>query len=287
LPDEPASPSANRTEGKARGPFLAEQSVEDPTECQGGQATADGASGRQDRELRALKRAASAVLRQQGFADAARAIFDLCRDVTGASSGYVALLDEDGSENEVLFLESGGLQCDVNPELPMPIRGLRATAYQNCEAAYENDFMHSKWVQFMPQGHVILTNVLFAPLVVNGKAVGLIGLANKGTDFTEDDKHTATSFGELAAIALQNSEALDQRDRAEREKEQTIERLETALKQVRTLSGLLPICASCKQIRDDKGYWNQIESYISKHADVDFSHGICPACADRLYPGLA
>jgi len=60
--------------------------------------------------------------------------------------------------------------------------------------------------------------------------------------------------------------------------------LELTLSEVKTLQGFLPICASCKKIRDDKGYWNQIEKYISDHADVQFSHGICPECAKKLYP---
>jgi len=56
--------------------------------------------------------------------------------------------------------------------------------------------------------------------------------------------------------------------------------------EVKTLRGLLPICASCKQIRDDKGYWHQIECYIRDHSEAEFSHGICPKCAERLYPEL-
>ena len=60
--------------------------------------------------------------------------------------------------------------------------------------------------------------------------------------------------------------------------------LQEALENVRTLSGLLPICASCKKIRDDQGYWNGLESYISRHSDVLFSHGICPECLEILYP---
>ena len=59
-----------------------------------------------------------------------------------------------------------------------------------------------------------------------------------------------------------------------------------ALKEIKTLSGLLPICATCKKIRDDKGYWNQIESYISAHSKAEFSHGICPECADKMYSDL-
>lgn len=70
-----------------------------------------------------------------------------------------------------------------------------------------------------------------------------------------------------------------------KELERNISHLNTLLSQVKTLSGMLPICASCKKIRDDKGYWNQIELYISEHSDADFSHSICPDCALELYPG--
>ncbi len=62
--------------------------------------------------------------------------------------------------------------------------------------------------------------------------------------------------------------------------------LKNAREEIKSLRGILPICASCKKIRDDKGYWNQIETYISKHSEADFSHGICPDCATRLYPDM-
>ena len=60
--------------------------------------------------------------------------------------------------------------------------------------------------------------------------------------------------------------------------------LTEALDKVKMLSGFLPICASCKKIRDDKGYWKQIEEYIREHSEAEFSHGICPECKDSLYP---
>ena len=64
------------------------------------------------------------------------------------------------------------------------------------------------------------------------------------------------------------------------------DQLRESLAQVKELSGLIPICASCKNIRDDKGYWNQIESYISEHSMAEFSHSICPTCIEDLYPEL-
>lgn len=88
-----------------------------------------------------------------------------------------------------------------------------------------------------------------------------------------------------------------ERKRAEEEKQIGIEakkrlavemtlnkKLQQALDKIKTLRGLLPICANCKKIRDDQGYWNQIEVYIANHSEADFSHGICPECSKKLYP---
>ena len=74
--------------------------------------------------------------------------------------------------------------------------------------------------------------------------------------------------------------------RAERERDQLIIQLKETLAKVKKLSGLLPICAGCKKIRDDQGYWQQIESYLNEHSDAIMSHGICPECAEKYYPDL-
>ena len=162
-----------------------------------------------EEKLDAVIRAARTILEKHSFTEAARAIFDQCREMTGAVSGYVALLSEDGQENEVLFLEAGGMPCSVDPDLPMPIRGLRAVSYQEVRGVYDNAFAESEYVKFMPEGHVKLENVMFAPLIIEGKAVGLLGLSNKNGGFTDRDAKMATAFGELAAIALTNSRLLE------------------------------------------------------------------------------
>jgi len=79
------------------------------------------------------------------------------------------------------------------------------------------------------------------------------------------------------------SKNITKRKLAEIDLQEEHDKLLQALKEIKTLSGLLPICASCKKIRDDSGYWNQIETYISQHTDVDFSHGLCPSCIDAMY----
>ena len=239
-----------------------------------------------EQEIAALLDGARAVLERDDFPATARAIFDSCRKLTGATSGYVALLSDDGMENEVLFLEAGGLPCSVDPDLPMPIRGLRSVAYAENRTVFHNDFMNSPWIDQIPAGHVILKNVMFSPLVLGGKTMGIMGLANKAGDFNENDVRLATGFGELAAIALQNSLNINARNQIEIERKEMIQRLQKALDEVKTLSGFIPICASCKNIRDDQGYWNRIESYLHAHSDANFSHSICPDCAKLLYPDL-
>jgi len=79
---------------------------------------------------------------------------------------------------------------------------------------------------------------------------------------------------------------ITERKSIEIERENMVIELQAALADVKTLSGLLPICSVCKKIRDDKGYWNQIEAYIHKHSGTQFSHGICPDCAREYYPDL-
>lgn len=71
-----------------------------------------------------------------------------------------------------------------------------------------------------------------------------------------------------------------------REKERLIRELKEAQDNIHVLSGLIPICAHCKKVRDDKGYWTQVETYIRNHSGADFSHGLCPDCTDKYYPDL-
>ena len=83
---------------------------------------------------------------------------------------------------------------------------------------------------------------------------------------------------------VESFQNISARIKAENVKAELIDELQEALDRVNLLGGLLPICASCKKIRDDKGYWNQIEIYIRDHSEAEFSHGICPDCAKKLYP---
>ena len=79
---------------------------------------------------------------------------------------------------------------------------------------------------------------------------------------------------------------ITERKQAEEQRDRLMEDLQKALSEVKTLRGFLPICSNCKKIRDDNGYWNQIEAYIRDRSDAEFSHGICPECAKKLYPDM-
>jgi hypothetical protein len=93
-------------------------------------------------------------------------------------------------------------------------------------------------------------------------------------------------FKELDTSNKKLQNEINARIKVEKEREKIIVQLQNALSEIKTLSGLLPICSHCKKIRDDKGYWNQLEVYIHEHTDVKFSHGICQECAKKHYPDL-
>jgi len=78
-----------------------------------------------------------------------------------------------------------------------------------------------------------------------------------------------------------------ERRRADKERDQLIAKLQEAASNIKTLSGLIPICAACKRVRDDQGYWQQVEEYLSAHSQIEFSHGLCPECMAKLYPDAA
>lgn len=79
---------------------------------------------------------------------------------------------------------------------------------------------------------------------------------------------------------------IELRRQAEEEKDALIDELRKAIDEVKTLRGIIPICASCKKIRDDEGFWQQVEDYIGHHSDAVFSHGICQECTRKLYSDI-
>jgi len=95
--------------------------------------------------------------------------------------------------------------------------------------------------------------------------------------------NVTSSSGELVG-RMASFVDISKRKEIELDREKLIDKLQDALNRIRILRGIIPICASCKKVRDDKGYWNELELYIKEHSEADFSHGICPDCAEKLYP---
>ena len=108
------------------------------------------------------------------------------------------------------------------------------------------------------------------------KKDGGSGWISDSMRIVRDQNGVATHFEGIA-------EDITEYKRAEKEREELIAQLREALASVKTLSGLLPICSHCKKIRNDEGYWQQIESYIHQHSGTQFSHGICPECLKKYY----
>lgn len=118
------------------------------------------------------------------------------------------------------------------------------------------------------------------------EAYEAVGIRKDGTRIHGELQAKSLPYkGRIIRVAAARD--ITRRKQMEEEREQLVMDLRNALSRVKRLSGFLPICASCKKIRDDKGYWNQIEAYISEHSEAEFSHSICPECTRRLYPDLS
>ena len=102
---------------------------------------------------------------------------------------------------------------------------------------------------------------------MDDKALGLHSVKKGAQDYLVKGRFDSTLLMRSIAYSIERQKLLLQ--------------LETTLKELKVLRGMLPICSSCKRIRDDKGYWNQIETYISEHTGAEFTHGLCPECAER------
>jgi PAS domain S-box-containing protein len=190
--------------------FIAiKQDVSERKRSEAALADALGQTRRRTEEVTALLTASRAVLERRSFPAAAKAIFESCKALVGAAAGYVALSEPGASAYDLVYFDSGGLECTVDVHLPMPIRGLRGEAYRTRRTVFANDFSATPWTALLPPGHVAVDNVLFAPLVVGDQVRGVLGLSSKPGGFTEDDVRLTTAFAEMASVALLNSRSLE------------------------------------------------------------------------------
>jgi PAS domain S-box-containing protein len=156
-------------------------------------------------EILALLKSTRAVLQYQDFDQAVRAIFDACRDLMGATTGYLSLTTETQPKNQALLI--GPEKTVPTPEsaLPDDVRALLQEANLTGTVAYRNDLADRQ----RSDAPLHFDNLLLAPLVLEEKVDGMLGLANKPDGFTENDARLAAAFSELAAIALRNSQMIE------------------------------------------------------------------------------
>jgi PAS domain S-box-containing protein len=162
-------------------------------------------------ESQALLKCSQALLECDDFQSASHRIFDASKEVIGATAGFLALLSPNHTVFQFQYLDSGNGSCGVDPNLPMPVRGLRAEALLKQDIVYQNDFEESEHNSHIPDGHIPVSNVMFAPLLVSARTVGHLALANKPGGFDDADLQLARAFAEFAVIGLlkcQTEEAL-------------------------------------------------------------------------------
>jgi PAS domain S-box-containing protein/putative nucleotidyltransferase with HDIG domain len=166
-----------------------------------------GAAIQRQTEVTGLLEASRIVLSETSFETAVEDIYTLCKSLIGAAAGYVALFTAAGLEEQVIASDPGGLPDAVAAELPRLRREMPGEAHPLNRPVWQNDLAHSKWARLLPAGPPGLENVLFAPLQVGGKTVGVMGMFNKPGGFSEPEANLAAGFTEFAAIALVNMRA--------------------------------------------------------------------------------
>ncbi|HNY28149.1 MAG TPA: GAF domain-containing protein, partial [Candidatus Sumerlaeota bacterium] len=206
-------------------------------------------------------------------------------ELTESEIGYIYFHNE---ETRILTLHAWSHkvmeQCSVTQaqtQYALETTGLWGEVIRQRKAIVENNYEAPNLLKKgYPEGHVLLKRFLSVPVFDGERIVAVVGVANKATPYVDSDE------GQLYLL-MQGMWQIVQRKRAEEERERLIEDLQRALAEVKALSGLLPICSNCKKVRDDKGYWTQIERFIEERSDASFSHSICPDCLDKLYPEVA
>ena len=199
--------------------------------------------------------------------------------------GYVFYYDE--AKNEFI-LKHWTNHATEYPNILNPTRtyrlektGIWSEPVRQGKPVFQNELHSSHTLgKGYPEGHPPLHRFLSIPVFANDKIVAVVSVANKETDYGQDDAHQLSLLMDTVWHYVERRES-------EAEKERLIQELQKALAEVKTLSDLLPICSYCKNIRDDKGYWSKLESYITEHSGTQFSHGICPDCMRKNFPEYA
>lgn len=213
--------------------------------------------------------------------------------LSGSRIGYFHFVNADRETIRLYTWSTGTKRICTTVEAthyPIAVAGIWVDCVHRREPVIHNDYAAEPHRKGLPQGHVALLRDLGVPIFEDGQIVAVMGVGNKELPYDQDDIDFAQLLaGTIWSIVLRKRAQERLREevaaRTEELRQRNLE-LQQALDDVRVLSGIVPICSYCKQIRDDQGYWNQLESYLSAHSEARFSHGICPSCARTLFPDI-
>jgi PAS domain S-box-containing protein len=132
--------------------------------------------------------------------------------------------------------------------------------------------------------HRPLLDAAFAALIERNEPYDVTFQIRRASDGAVVVVHSRAEYDASRKVVFGVVQDVTERKKIEVERENLILQLQSAAEHIRTLKGILPICSSCKKVRDDKGYWQQVEAYVTRHTEATFTHGICPDCMARLYP---
>lgn len=250
-------------------------------------------------DLALINRINTAVIQQKPMASVFEMLSRSIRGTFHNNGVAVYLLKNDG---QTLEMQSNTMPQKVSRTIEklLSIKIPKITIKKTSDSYYFNALNSKKFIQINDSDNIIrliseftdnhniqrhipyikkilgINHVLLFPLVSGDSGLGIVDISKK-TPFTDSE------IERLKIIISQINEAILYYY-AVLEKEKLLHELQETYNKLKKLSGLIPICSHCKKIRDDSGYWNQVEKYISEHSGAVFSHGICPDCLKNFYP---
>ena len=188
--------------------------------------------------------------------------------LTKSKAGYIHFVNEDNQTIELVSWSKDVLKvcnAEKTSHYPLDQAGIWADSIRLRIPVVHNDYQNEHNKKGYPEGHFHVARHLSVPIFDSDTIVGVAGVGNKEAPYDDSDlRQTMLFMNSMWAILKQKK----------------------AVEEVNTLRGILPLCSFCKKIRDDKGYWEQVDIYIHKHSKADISHSICPDCVKKHYPRI-
>lgn len=222
-------------------------------------------------DAEALLKASAVIAAERDGTALLRSLLDVTMTTSGARFGAVWIPQGDGWEIAVSSSYGDGIKGSANPGVrPVVVPSEKLRNCCEVQRTLIGGFGNGTG------------SGAFIPLLSRGTARGVLQLGNEfiAGAFPPERMKIVEAIAAQASISIENAELYTNLERKVMERTRD---LEDALKNVRQLRGLIPICSSCKKVRDDTGYWGQVEEYISARTEADFTHGLCPDCLEHYY----